>query len=133
MPAKVGEKYVLLSGSFGTCSNSARAGFLPIALARAPMGAFEGIPIYLRTRGGDDPTIAAVKGINHDPHHDAFTLFSAEHVRFTELHRDRLAKAGVKFVYIPIAQQGKFRGQTEARLQEIAADPSIAISVRSEI
>src|SRR3954452_19396313 len=54
MATGVRDKDVLLSGGFGTSVNSARAGFLPIALARAPIGAFDGIPVYLRMRGGDE-------------------------------------------------------------------------------
>src|SRR5215212_4831499 len=126
MPIMVGDKDVLLSGGFGTSSTSARAGFLPIALARAPIGAFDSIPVYLRTRSDDGNG-------KHDPHKEAFTLFSAEHVRFTEQHRQRLIDRGVKFVYIPIVLQSRFRGQTEAQLQEIALDPTIATSVKSEI
>src|SRR4051812_36367083 len=54
MATGVRDKDVLLSGGFGMSVNSARAGFLPIALARAPIGAFDGIPVYLRMRGGDE-------------------------------------------------------------------------------
>ena len=39
---------VLRSGSFGVSANSARAGFLPICLLRAPREVFDGIPVYLR-------------------------------------------------------------------------------------
>ena len=53
---------LVLSGGFGTSTNSARAGFLPISLERAPMEAFEAIPIFLRSTD---------KGENHE----AFNLF----------------------------------------------------------
>lgn len=86
------------------------------------MGAFDGIPIYLRANQA-----AAEAG------KESFTLYCADHVKFSESHRERLAGHGVKFVYIPMAMQTKFREQTEARLNDIAADPTIAVSVKSEI
>ena len=108
-----------LSGSFGTPANSARAGYLPICLSRAPLGAFEGIPVYLRNTAGGGA--------------EAFMLYCAEHVRLTTTHRDRLEQADIRFVYIPIARQAQFRRQTEDQLQQIVTDPGTATSVASEI
>src|SRR5438552_18471708 len=87
-----GQKDLVLSGGFGKSSNSTRAGFLPICLERAPLGAFSGMPVYLRTisRAGDEAK-------------EAFTLYSTENVTFADAHRARLTSHGVKFVYIPIA------------------------------
>src|SRR5437016_1584580 len=118
----VNEKDVLLSGGFGTSSNSARAGFLPICLERAPIGAFDHIPLYLRNLG---ETRAAKK--------ESFTLYCTENVTFSPEHRQRLVSHGVKFVYIPMVMQAKFRQQTEECLLQMTEDPSMAISVKSEI
>jgi HD-GYP domain-containing protein (c-di-GMP phosphodiesterase class II) len=111
---------VLLSGGFGTSTNSARSGFLPVSLSRLPLPALEGIAVYLRSAAGPDKK-------------ETFTLFSAENLRFTQQHQERLTAAGVKFVYISMAQQAQFRAQTENKLMEMATDPSVAVSIRSEI
>lgn len=111
---------VILSGGFGTSTNSARSGYLPISLARVPLRALEGISVYLRSPNGPDKK-------------EAFTLLCSENAPITEKHRERLTEAGVKFIYIPMGKQAQFREQTEARLLEVAADPSLAVSVRSEI
>jgi HD-GYP domain-containing protein (c-di-GMP phosphodiesterase class II) len=119
---------LVLSGGFGTSTNSARAGFLPISLERAPMEAFEAIPIYLRTIVDKGKADKAKSEQN-----EAFSLYCAEHVRFTENHRERLKSAGTKFIYIPMVHQSRFRQQTESCLQKVAEDPSVAVSVKSEI
>jgi HD-GYP domain-containing protein (c-di-GMP phosphodiesterase class II) len=111
---------LVLSGGFGTSTNSARAGFLPISLERAPMEAFEAIPIFLRTTEKNE-------------NQEAFNLYCAEHVRFSDAHRTRLIAAGIKFIYIPMVHQSRFRQQTEACLEKLAGDPSVAVSVKSEI
>lgn len=86
------------------------------------MEAFAEIPIFLRTTGAD-------KGADHE----AFQLYSAEHVEFTEAHRARLMSHGIKFIYIPMVHQSRFRQQTEKCLEKIADDPTVAVSVKSEI
>lgn len=111
---------VLLSGGFGTSTNSARSGYLPVSLPRLPLAALDGIAIYLRAASGAEKK-------------ETFTLFSAENLRFTQKHQERLTEAGVKFVYISMAQQAQFRSQTENKLMELATDPSVAVSIRSEI
>jgi putative nucleotidyltransferase with HDIG domain len=110
---------VTLSGGFGTHTNSARAGYLPICLARAPIAAFEGIAVYLRSA--------------NPPGAETFNLYSSENVRLTQSHRERLEAAGVKFVYVAMGQQSRFNTQVEATLAQIVADPNIAISVAAEI
>jgi HD-GYP domain-containing protein (c-di-GMP phosphodiesterase class II) len=109
---------LVLSGGFATSSNSARAGFLPICLERVPLAALEGIDIHLRTGDGTG---------------EAFTLFSGNSIKLSEAHRTRLIEGGVKFIYIPMGQQAKFREQTEANLLDVATDPRMAISVRAEL
>ncbi|HSV15889.1 MAG TPA: hypothetical protein VLI90_16625, partial [Tepidisphaeraceae bacterium] len=120
---------IVLSGGFGTSTNSARAGFLPISLERAPVDAFEKIPVYLRAAAPSPPPGAA----GTDESKDSFRLYCAEHVRFTPAHRQRLFDHGVKFVYIPMTHQSRFRQQTEDRLKELATDATVAVSVKSEI
>jgi len=113
---------VVLSGGFGTSSSSARAGYLPICLARAPLDAFDGISVFIRKDESAD------KGA-----HESFTLYCSPNVRFSTQHRERLIDHGVKFVYIPVAEQSRFRQQTEATLLRTVDDESIATSVKSEI
>jgi HD-GYP domain-containing protein (c-di-GMP phosphodiesterase class II) len=125
------QKDVLLSGGYGRSINSARAGFLPICLERAPIGAFQNIPVYLRTIKSGRPETVPVDAATEIK--EAFTLYSTEHVSFTETHRQRLVGHGVKFVYIPMGMQTRFREQTESSLQNVAEDPTIAVSVKSEI
>lgn len=110
-----------LSGGLGRSTLSARAGLVPISLERAPLSAFEGIAVYLRVR---------------DPHfktRTTFTLYCSPRVDFTSDHRLRLGAHGVQFVYIPIADQQRFRQQTEATLLETVDDPGMSVSVKSEI
>ena len=122
---------VILSGGHGVSANSARAGYLPICLARAPREVFEGIPVYLRTSSGEMSGEAPgdVKGAGGE----LFRLYCAAHVHFSDAHRARLVAHGLKFVYIPMAFQDRFRQQTESQLLETVDDPSVAISVKSEI
>ncbi|HTL30203.1 MAG TPA: hypothetical protein VL282_13315, partial [Tepidisphaeraceae bacterium] len=94
---KVSKQDVVLSGGFGTSSNSARAGYLPICLERVPLAAFDNISIYLRS---NDPTADG---------NETFRLYCSPTVRFTQQHRERLIQHGVKFVYIPMAEQARFR------------------------
>ncbi len=114
---------LVLSGEFGTSTNSARAGFVPISLVRAPLGAFEGIGVHLRTS----------KSSAHARTKETFALYCAADTQFSESHRSRLAEHGVKFVYIPIAEQARFRRQIESLLLEIVRDPYLSASAKSEI
>ncbi len=117
---KVSNKDVVLSGGFGTSSNSARAGYLPICLERVPLEAFKEISVYLRA---DEKTKDT----------ETFRLYCSPNVRFTQGHRERLIAHGVKFVYIAMADQARFRQQTEDTLLLTVDDPSLSISVKSEI
>lgn len=110
-----------LTGGVGTSTTSARAGLLPISLERAPVGAFDGVMVYLRIRDPQKQNKAR------------FTLYCAEHVAFTAEHRESLRSHGVQFVYIPIADQERFGRQTEATLLQTVADASMSVSVKSEI
>src|SRR3954465_4980191 len=115
------KKDVVLSGGFGTSSSSARAGFFPICLLRAPLDAFDKISVYIRN---PSPTDAAG---------ESFTLYCSPNIRFSSQHRERLIAHGVKFVYIPMAEQSRFRQQTEATLLRTVEDPNVSIPVKSEI
>src|ERR1700722_3262311 len=103
----------------GVPSNSARAGYLPLSLDRVPLAAMKNIDIFVRA--------AAESG------QESFALFRASAIDFTDLHRQRLVQAGVKFIYIPVAQQSAFRRQREASLLDLASDATMAGSVRAEI
>ena len=70
------DKDVLLSGGYGRSINSARAGFLPICLERAPIGAFQNIPVYLRTiKSGRPDAAVAVPADSAAAIKEAFTLY----------------------------------------------------------
>ena len=75
-----------LSGGTGQSATSAQAGYLPISLARAPLAAFQDIPIYVRARDKSSSDTAS------------FVLYCAEHTRFSDAHRERLVDDGVKIV-----------------------------------
>jgi HD-GYP domain-containing protein (c-di-GMP phosphodiesterase class II) len=117
----VAKQDVVLSGGLGKSSNSARAGLLPISLDRAPLGAFDGIAVYLRAKDAKDDN------------KENFTLYCSDRVKFTEAHRERLRNHGVNFVYIPMADQERFRKQTEEQLLHTVNDPTLSISMKSEL
>jgi hypothetical protein len=129
---------LLRSGGFGRSSNSARAGFIPIALDRVPVAALRGIPVYVKTRpddpnepGGDSPGAPAPGGASTPE--SWFRLYRTADVRFTEAHRQRLMDNGVRFVYLRMSDQSKFRRQTEEHLNDAATDRALAISERSAL
>jgi HD-GYP domain-containing protein (c-di-GMP phosphodiesterase class II) len=122
------EKDLVLSGGQGKSSNSARAGFLPIALERVPLAALEGVQVYVRVKPGETGDWMA--GL---PAQGAFRLYCAESVRFADVHRRRLIDHGVKFVYVRMADQSKFRKQTEAHLEAFAKDPAVAVTEKSAL
>lgn len=128
----VREQDLLLSGGFGRSANSARAGFLPIALEQVRVAALEGIQVHIRVRADAAATSPEAERADDD-HHTNFRLYCAENVRFSEEHRQRLLEHHIKFVYIRMADQSRFRRQTEAQLQSIAEDPAVAISEKSRI
>jgi HD-GYP domain-containing protein (c-di-GMP phosphodiesterase class II) len=95
---------------------SARTGYIPVPLKHGLVRALASIPVYLRT------TAAAV---------DRFTLYCADHVRFSQQHRARLISAGVRFVYVPIAYQVQLRRQVEQELVTLVADPVLSIATKA--
>jgi HD-GYP domain-containing protein (c-di-GMP phosphodiesterase class II) len=112
----------------GAETSSCRAGFLPISLEGVPKEAFGNIPIYLRLLDKSQPPAGDAQSDQ-----GTFHLYCAPHVPFTDDHRQRLVKHGIRFVYIPIAEHQRFREQTEARLLTAVTDPKIADSVKSRI
>jgi HD-GYP domain-containing protein (c-di-GMP phosphodiesterase class II) len=94
---------------------------------------FDGIPVYLRSSSGDIGSAPADGSGQAPASEDLFRLYCAAHIHFSEEHRARLVAHGLKFVYIPMAFQDRFRQQTEAQIERTAEDPSVAISVKSEI
>jgi HD-GYP domain-containing protein (c-di-GMP phosphodiesterase class II) len=122
------EKDLVLSGGQGKSANSARAGFLPIALERVPLAALEGVQVYVRVKPGENGDWMA--GL---PAQGAFRLYCAEGVRFADVHRRRLIDHGVKFVYVRMADQSRFRKQTEAHLDAFAKDPAVAVTEKSAL
>jgi hypothetical protein len=101
-------------------SNPTRAGFLPVCMEHVPPSAWHGLDIFTKT---------------HNPHgtEEIFTHFCGRQTRFSQHARDHLAESGVKFVYIPIAQQDVFRRQTEAGLLELIGQAGLAASIKAMI
>jgi HD-GYP domain-containing protein (c-di-GMP phosphodiesterase class II) len=60
-------------------------------------------------------------------------LYRAESVPFTPDDRRRLLDGSTRFVYIRIADQAKFRQQTEASITDVVSSPSRAVSEKSAI
>jgi len=118
------EQSLLQTGGFGKSTNSARAGFLPVALENVPLDALAGIGVYIRvnTPRQGEATEA-----------DCFRLYCTENVAFHEVHRRRLIENGVRFVYVRMVDQSRFRQQTEALLSKLAGDGAEAISARASI
>lgn len=112
-----------ISGGAGLSHNSARSGYLPVALRCVPSQAFRDIAVYLRTQAGDAD----------DARDAGFSLYRAATVEFTEADRERLLDSNRRFVYIRISDQTRFREQTERCITTTAADPVQAVSERSEI
>lgn len=119
-PVRVAKRDIVLSGGFGTSSNSARSGYIPICVDRVPLAAFEGISIHLRSKD---------EGSNEEK----FRLYCSANVQFTPAHLERLKSHDVKFIYIQMADQSRFRLQTEETLLKTVEDPSLSVSVKSEI
>jgi len=126
----VREQDLLQSGGFGRSTNSARAGFLPISLEHAPLGALSGLEVYIRVKPAGQGAAEQPRADDSTP---GFRLYCKSSMRFTEVHRRRLAESGVKFVYIKIADQSRFRQQNEAHLLEAVNDPVLAIAQKSTL
>ena len=124
----VREQDLLQSGGFGSSTNSARAGYLPIAIERVPLGAMKGISVFLRVKS--DKT---VRGGATDGPSDHFALYCADTANFGEAERNRLQEHNVRFVCVRMVDQDRFRRQMETTLEELAASPAVAVSERSAI
>mgnify|MGYP001482871021 CR=1 FL=1 len=105
----------------GTASriNSARAGYLPISLEHTPLTALEGIGVYIRVR-------PETQSLGTGPSQDGFRLYCAETLRFTDEHRHRLLEHGVKFAYIRMVDQSRFRRQIAANLEDVVRTAPVA-------
>src|SRR5437764_6355666 len=101
---------------------SARAGYLPLALDHVVLEGLAEIPVLLRT----------IQGTGAEARYK-FTLYSTPSVRFTEHHRTRLKESGVRFIYIPLHEQMRFRKQVETHLEQAMTDPALAMAARSEL
>jgi HD-GYP domain-containing protein (c-di-GMP phosphodiesterase class II) len=121
------DRDLLLSGGGGRNVNSCRAGYLPVGLDRVPLPAMERISVYIRVRANAPP------GVIQADSQGQFSLYCADSIRFCESHRRRLIEHGVKFIYIRMADQSRFRRQTEAYLENFAADPAVAVAEKSAI
>lgn len=118
------EPDVTASGGSGSSSISAsRAGYLPVALGSLPLPALAGLGLHIRSQSGKAPVAEEA----------AFALYRSGDIAFTQQDRERLLQSGVKFIYIAMSDQSRFREQIEGQLQNTVADPKIAISVKSTL
>ncbi|UCG34081.1 MAG: HD domain-containing protein [Phycisphaerales bacterium] len=109
---------IMAAGGRASRLSSAREGFLPIPIKNVPIEALAGIAIHLRT---------ADRGETSDAQ-GPFALYRSVDVPFTEQDRARLMANGVRFLYIPIADQRVFREQIETRLTDMVHSPTLAVS-----
>jgi len=117
------DREVVLSGGFGAMQNSARAGYLPIPLRYAPSSALANIAVYLRKEGDSADECDS----------DAFMLYRAADVPFTPEDRQRLLDSHRRFIYIRIADQARFREQSEQSVATAIDDPSRSIADKSAL
>jgi len=106
-----------LSGSPARLAASARAGFLPVKLARTPLAALEGISIYLRSPESEN----------------GYRLYRQGCYKFGDDARGRLLSNSVEFIYIQMSEQSRLRKQLDAHLVDAVADPAMAIWEKSNL
>ncbi len=99
--------------------NAARAGYLPVSLEHTPLSALADMSVHIRVR-------PETQTLGSGPAHDGFRLYCAENLRFTDTHRLRLIEHGVKFAYIRMVDQSRFRRQMASNLDDIARTAPIA-------
>lgn len=112
---------LLQSGGNAARDASARMGYVPLALEQVVLQGLAKIPVYLRT----------VEKSAHDI--PQFTLYSTPNVPFSEEQRSQLREMGVKFVYISLRDQARFRQQVEEHLENVVNDPNVLMSVKAQM
>jgi HD-GYP domain-containing protein (c-di-GMP phosphodiesterase class II) len=117
------EQDFVLSGGPGTSVHSARSGYLPVPLRCVPHTALKEIAIYLRNRA-EAGTASESAG---------FTLYRDADVPFTAEDRERLLASGRHFIYVRIADQVRYRAQTERAVADAVEDPRLAVAEKSAI
>ena len=120
---RTAEQHLVLSGGPGTSVHSARSGYLPVPLRCVPHMALKEIAIYLRNRA--EPGAAS--------ENVGFMLYRGTDVPFTAEDRERLLANGRRFVYIHIADQVRYRAQTERAVADAVEDPRLAVAEKSAI
>jgi HD-GYP domain-containing protein (c-di-GMP phosphodiesterase class II) len=106
--------------------SSSRAGLLPVALGCVPIEAVAGLSVYIRVSpktGG----LAEKAGKQEE----GFRLYSAADMRFTDFHKNRLVDHGVKFVYLKVTDQPRFRKQVETHAK--SKDPAQTDAMNASI
>lgn len=107
-----------MTGGAGRSFNSVREGYLPVSLELVQAAAMADIAVYLRAGNEQKGRIC---------------LYRSSEIAFTEADREKLLASGVRFLYIRMADQDKFRCQSEAALQEIANGDSSQVARASEM
>jgi HD-GYP domain-containing protein (c-di-GMP phosphodiesterase class II) len=92
---------------------SARAGFIPVSLERLPVESLRGLGSYIRLR-------PETLNLGTGPAIEGYRLYCGAELRFTDYHRTRLLEHNVKFIYLRITDQVRFRRQLAERLDEVA-------------
>jgi len=92
---------------------SSRAGFVPVALERLPMESLRGLNAYIRLR-------PETLNLGTGPAIEGYRLYCGSDLVFTDAHRVRLLEHNVRFIYLRITDQSRFRRQLSSRLDEVA-------------
>jgi HD-GYP domain-containing protein (c-di-GMP phosphodiesterase class II) len=114
----------------GARKSSAQAGLLPISLAKVPVEALAGMPVFIRvgprtdSLGQDAQPGTRVEG---------FRAYSGAEVRFTDFHRRRLQNHDVRFIYIRVTDQARLYKQLEAGRGPGAGDVTDAIFYEASV
>ncbi|HYE60926.1 MAG TPA: HD domain-containing phosphohydrolase [Phycisphaerales bacterium] len=93
---------------------SSRAGFLPVSLEHLPVESLRGMDTYIRIR-------PETLNLGSGPAIEGYRLYCSGDIRFTEFHRQRLIEHGLRFIYLRIADQSRFRKQVAEKLDQVAA------------
>ncbi len=102
-----------MSGGAGKGFSSIREGYLPISIQHVQSAALSDLAVYLRS--GNE-------------HQGRICLYRSADIAFSEADREKLIASGVKFIYIQMADQDKFRRQSEEALLETANGDSEAVA-----
>jgi HD-GYP domain-containing protein (c-di-GMP phosphodiesterase class II) len=89
-----------------------------VALERLPMEALRGLNAYIRLR-------PETLNLGTGPAIEGYRLYCGSDLVFTDAHRVRLLEHNVRFIYLRITDQSRFRRQLSSRLDEVAVSGDV--------